>query len=235
MPLFMLPRLGRKLRNRKEKTSRFSRSYLTISPPLLFSFALLYLCNISFFYASYHCLLLPEVQRQPAFIKERQYWLIYNIVSTFFDQSSMHISSFEKHFMNHWAVWKIYSVSSLLCWLLNVFHWLCLRCKNAALSLRKKRLKFHVYINNKTARGGDTSVMYLISYVPLTAPLSINPHKLLSYSSLFSTFSLIFLAGQSKNTYFSPPEMWRSQPSSQMSLARGPGQAIFCSTLVIMV
>lgn len=48
--------------------------------------------------------------------------------------------------------------------------------------------------------------MYLISYVPLTAPLSINPHKLLSYSSLFSTFSLIFLAGQSKNTYFSPPK-----------------------------
>lgn len=156
------------------------------------------------FLCIYHCLLLSEVQRQTAFIKERQYWLIYNIVSTFFDQSSMHISSFEKHFMNHWAVWKIYSVSSLLCWLLNVFHWLCLQCKSAALSLRKKRLKFHIYINNKTTHGGDISMMYFISYTPLTVPLSINPCNLSLYSNLLSTFSLIFLACQSKNAYFSP-------------------------------
>jgi len=61
-----------------------------------------------------------------------------------------------------------------------------------------------MYINNKTTRGGDISVMYLISYIPLTAPLSINPHKLSSYSNLLITFSLIFLASHSKNAYSSP-------------------------------
>lgn len=179
-------------------------------------------------------MLLSEVQRQPAFIKEGQYWLSCIIVSTFFDQCSMHISSFGKHFMNHWAVWKIYTVSSLLCWLLNIFHWLCLRCKNAVLPLRKK-LKFYIYINNKTTSGGDIHVIYFVPCVPLTVPLSINPHKLLSSCNLLSTFRLIFLASHSNNAHFSPLEMWHSEPSSQMSLAWGPGEAIFCSTLVIRV
>lgn len=160
---------------------------------------------------------------------------LYYCFYLFFDQSSMHISSFGKHFMNHWAVWKIYTVSSLLCWLLNIFHWLCLRCKNAALPLRKKKLKFHIYINNKTTSGGDIHVIYFISYVLLTAPLSINPHKLPSSCNLLSTFRLIFLASQSNRAHFSPLEMWHSKPFSQMSLAWGPGEAIFCSTLVIRV
>lgn len=115
MPLFMLPRLRRKWRNRKEREKKKQNPTQQIQQiqqilshyfPFLFSFALLFPCNISFFLCIYHCLLLSKVQRQSAFIKERQYWLIYHIASTFFDQFSMHISSFEKHFMNHWTVWK---------------------------------------------------------------------------------------------------------------------------------